>query len=180
MYRQFVRAALLLAVMIVLQSLRLLIPIPPFISMFVIGSAVNACLLLAAETTGAKAAVVIAGFSPVVAFFQQALPLPIFILPVAITNMAYVAVYRMTVTCNYWLAVSLASITRLTVLYLTSSWAFYFAALPPQQAALLQAVMSWPQLITGIAGGVICWFLLKRLALDTKVKTIQQRQQPKF
>jgi hypothetical protein len=170
MYRQSIRAALLLALMIVLQSLRLLIPLPPFISLFAIGSAVNACLLLAVETISTKAAVIIAGLSPFVAFFQQALPLPLFILPVAVTNMAFVVVYRMTVTHSRWLAVSLAAITRLAVLYITSSWAFRIADLPPGQASVLQAVMSWPQLITGIAGGIFCWFLLKRLTLNAKTK----------
>lgn len=173
MYQKSVRAALLLALMIVLQSIRLLVPVPPFISMFVVGSAVNACLLLAAAITGCKAALIIACLSPIIAFLQQALPLPIFILPVAVTNMAYAVAYKMTVPHSYWLAIALASAMRMATLYVTSTWAFDIANLPPTQAMLLQAVMSWPQLVTGIIGGIFCWLLLKRLPIAVKAKTGQ-------
>ncbi|MDF2636656.1 MAG: hypothetical protein K0R78_3530 [Pelosinus sp.] len=164
MHQKVVRTALLLALMIVLQSLRLLVPVPPFISMFVVGSAINACLLIALEITGPKAALGMAVLAPIVAFFQQALPLPIFILPVAFTNMAYVLIYHMTLSYNRWLAITLSSIGRMLILYFSSSWAFSIVALPEKQATILKALMSWPQLVTGIIGGILCMLLLKRLA----------------
>lgn len=164
MHQKVVRTALLLAVMIVLQSLRLLIPVPPFISMFVIGSAVNACLLIALEITGRKAAIGIAVLASLVAFFQQALPLPVFILPVAITNIAYVLIYDLTLAYSRWLAIVLAGIGRMAMLYVSSSWAFAIVALPEKQAAILKTLMSWPQLVTGILGGLLSILLLKRLS----------------
>jgi hypothetical protein len=164
MHHKVVRTALLLTLMIVLQSLRLLVPIPPFISMFVIGSAINACLLVALEITGRKAALGMAFLAPIVAFFQQALPSPIFILPVAVTNMAYILIYHMVISRSRWLAITLASISRMLTLYFSSAWAFSIVNLPEKQASLLKALMSWPQLITGIAGAILCTLLLKRLS----------------
>lgn len=173
MNRQSIRAAVLLAVMVVLQSLRLIIPMPPFISLFIFGSAVNACLLLSAETTNCKGTMLIAILAPLVSFLQQAMPMPAIFLPVAIiTNVAYILVYQMFLTKNRWFAVCLASVTRLAVLYVSSSWALHVINIPSQQTAILQAILSWPQLITGIAGGIFCWVLLKRLPLERKTTVV--------
>jgi len=158
---------MLLALMIALQSLRLLIPVPPFISLFIIGSAINACLLIALETSGTKASLLLAVLAPVIAFFQQVRPLPIFMLPVAVTNICYILVYRSIATYNRWLSIGLASIARMAILYFSSTWAFAIVDLPAQQATVLKAAMSWPQLITGIAGGLLCLSILKRVNTNT-------------
>ena len=168
MHRNFVRAAMLLALMIALQSLRLLVPVPPFISLFIIGSAINACLLIALETTGIKAAVLLAVLAPVIAFLQQALPLPVFMVPVAVTNICYVLVYQVIATYNRWLSIGVASLTRMAVLYCSSTWAFAIVDLPDKQASILKTAMSWPQLITGIAGGLLCVSIIKRIPLNSK------------
>lgn len=168
MHRNFVRAAMLLALMIALQSLRLLVPVPPFISLFIIGSAINACLLIALETTGIKAALLLAVLAPVIAFLQQALPLPVFMVPVAVTNICYVLVYQVIATYNRWLSIGIASLTRMAVLYFSSTWAFAIVDLPDKQASILKTAMSWPQLITGIAGGLLCVSVIKRIPLNSK------------
>lgn len=168
MHRNFVRAAMLLALMIALQSLRLLVPVPPFISLFIIGSAINACLLIALETTGIKAAVLLAVLAPVIAFLQQALPMPVFMVPVAVTNICYVLVYQAIATYNRWLSIGIASLTRMAVLYCSSTWAFAIVDLPDKQASILKTAMSWPQLITGIAGGLLCVSIIKRIPLNSK------------
>lgn len=49
------RTGLILAVTLILQGLRLVIPIPPQVSMFVVGSLVNACLIVAVLTVGRRA-----------------------------------------------------------------------------------------------------------------------------
>ena len=46
------RTGLLLAATIILQGLRLVIPVPPQVSMFVIGSLVNTCFVLAVLVVG--------------------------------------------------------------------------------------------------------------------------------
>ena len=49
------RTGLILAVTLILQGLRLVIPIPPQVSMFVVGSLVNACLIVAVLLIGRRA-----------------------------------------------------------------------------------------------------------------------------
>lgn len=48
------RGALLLALTLVFQSLRFLIPVPVFLSTFLIGTLVNMCLLVAVEEVGMR------------------------------------------------------------------------------------------------------------------------------
>jgi len=88
------RTALLLALALLFQSIRLLIPIPPLLSTFLIGSLMNSCFLIAAEMAGAGPAIVLVSLVPIVAYFQQVLPLPIFIIPVAGIRMARKDWYR--------------------------------------------------------------------------------------
>lgn len=47
-------AGFLLALMIIFQSIRLVAPLPVFIMIFIVGSTVNACLLLAVKYVGFK------------------------------------------------------------------------------------------------------------------------------
>ena len=77
----WVRGAMLLAVGLVLQALRLVIPMPPMWTVFVVGTLVNMVLVLAARTVGLWPSVMIAVLLPVMAYFQGQLPLP-FLIPV--------------------------------------------------------------------------------------------------
>jgi len=165
MYRKLTRASLLLALMIVLQSLRMYIPVPPFVSMFMIGSAVNACLLVAVEVAGWKLALVLAAVAPMVAYLQQVFVLPIFMIPIAIGNAAYVLGYRFIVEKNRYLAIGCSTIFKMTSLYLIVSWMLKFVYLPEKLATVLQLMMGWPQLVTGVFGGMICALVIKRLGL---------------
>ncbi|HML35698.1 MULTISPECIES: hypothetical protein [Sporomusa] len=162
MYQKMTRASLLLALMFLLQSLRLLMPIPAFVSMFVIGSAVNACLLAAVETAGWRAAILLAVIAPVIAYFQQALPLPVLILPVAAANIVYIAAYTLFFTTNRWFAVAAAAIAKMAGLYFSVSWLMLAVNIPDNLAAIITMMLSWPQLITGVTGGILCFVLLAR------------------
>ena len=90
------RTGLLLAVTLLLQGIRLLLPIPPQVSMFLIGSLVNACLILAVLKVGWKSGLVVACITPVFAWLEGMLPFLPFIIPVAVGNSVLVgAVYRL-------------------------------------------------------------------------------------
>ena len=80
------RTGLLLAVTLLLQGIRLLLPIPPQVSMFLIGSLVNACLILAVLKVGWKSGLVVACITPVFAWLEGMLPFLPFIIPVAVGN----------------------------------------------------------------------------------------------
>ena len=86
----WVRGAMLLAVGLVLQALRLVIPMPPMWTVFIVGTLVNMVLVLAARTVGLWPSVMIAVLLPVMAYFQGQLPLPFLIPVVAVGNLVMV------------------------------------------------------------------------------------------
>lgn len=161
--RVMARAALLLALTLLFQSLRLLIPLPPFFSTWIIGSLVNACLLVALETTGFFPAAVIALVAPVVAYFQQLLPLPVFIPPVALANLLYVALFRTGLNWGRWQAIAFSALGKTLFLYAAFSWLLSYIHIGPKLAAGLLFVMSWPQLVTTTLGGVLATLVVKKL-----------------
>lgn len=162
MYKEAVRAAFLLALMIVFQSLRLFLPLPVLVSMFLVGSAINACLLLAVEFSTMRAAIIIACLAPVIAFMQQALPLPIFILPVAFTNVCYLVSYKIFCERNKILAIVFAAVIRMLTLYFSSYFIFLIMELPEMIESTLKLVMSWPQFVAGVLGGILFLCIYKR------------------
>ncbi|QDR81005.1 hypothetical protein [Sporomusa termitida] len=162
-YRGVTRAALLLALTLIFQSLRFFIPLPPFLSTFLIGSLVNATLLIAAEKTGLWPALMIAAIAPVVAYFQQLLSLPLFILPVACGNMVYVGLFLTSLSRGRVLAIALGTVGKAGLLYGAFVWLLTVIAVPPKPAAAIMLAMSWPQLITGALGGLIATAVAKRL-----------------
>lgn len=164
-YTLITRAALLLALTLIFQSLRFIIPIPPFLSIFLIGSLVNACLLIAAETVNMKYALFIGGSAPIVAYFQQMLPLPIFIIPVMVANFVYIGVFLLAGRKQRWLGVGAAAVSKFLFIYVAFAWLLTTVAIPGTMAAALMFAMSWPQLITGIIGGLLSGVMKKRLQL---------------
>ncbi len=172
MERRCVLAAVLLAVMGVLQSLRLFIPLPPLVSLFIFGSIVNACLLIAAETTGLKGALFVAFFTPFYSFLQQSMPMPAIFLPVAIvTNLVYVIVYSYLFRKNRVVAVVTTVLARMSALSVMTFWALRVLALPQEQALVLQMLLSWPQVVTSAVGGYLAWLLLKRISAALKLNS---------
>lgn len=161
--RIFARTALLLALTLLFQSLRFFIPIPAVFSTFIIGSLVNSCLLIAAETVGWRSACLIGVIAPVVAYFQQLLPLPIFIVPVAGGNFLLVICYIAGLRLSRWLAIVAAAAAKAVFLYLGFVWLFTWVAIPSKIAAGLLFAMSWPQFITALVGGILTAIVVRRL-----------------
>ncbi len=163
-YRIFTRAALLLSLTILFQSLRLFIPMPPVFSTFLIGSLVNACLLVTVETVGLCPALMIGAAAPVVAWFQQLLPVPAFIFPVAFANLVYVKIF-FTLRSNLpWFGLAAAAAAKTLLLYMSITWLLTFVNLSPQVSAGIVFVMSWPQFVTATIGGLLANYVTKRLA----------------
>ncbi len=159
------RSALLLALTLVFQSLRFIIPLPMVFSTLLIGSLVNSCLLVAVETIGLSSACIIAIIASIVAYFQQLLPLPLFIGPVAAGNIIYLGVFYLLLRQGRWLAVGLAAICKAGFLYGSFTWLLTLIAIPAKLAAGLMFAMSWPQLVTGILGGLLAANVSKRIKL---------------
>lgn len=155
------RTAVLLALVIVFQSLRFFIPLPPLASTLLIGSLVNAALLVALYTTGIKAALVLAVATPVVAYLQQVLLWPVFIIPVALANAVYVGVFYLLLRLERP-AICLAAAIKTLLLYTSFKYLLAQLQIPTALATNVLFVMSWPQLITGIAGAILAGFIYQR------------------
>ena len=147
--KNLTRTGLLLALTLVFQSLRFLIPLPPWMSTFLIGSLVNAALLVALQALGLRSALLIACVTPVVAWLQQLLPLPVFILPVALGNSLYIWLFsRLRRAGPEWLAVGSAALGKAAFFFLAFRGLLSMLELPPALSAAILFVMGWPQLVT--------------------------------
>ena len=162
--KNLTRTGLLLALTLVFQSLRFLIPLPPWMSTFLIGSLVNAALLVALQALGLRSALLIACVTPVVAWLQQLLPLPVFILPVALGNSLYIWLFsRLRRAGPEWLAVGCAALGKAAFFFLAFRGLLSMLELPPALSAAILFVMGWPQLVTGLIGGFIAIYAWRRL-----------------
>ena len=162
--KNLTRTGLLLALTLVFQSLRFLIPLPPWMSTFLIGSLVNAALLVALQALGMRSALLNACVTPVVAWLQQLLPLPVFILPVALGNSLYIWLFsRLRRAGPEWLAVGSAALGKAAFFFLAFRGLLSMLELPPALSAAILFVMGWPQLVTGLIGGFIAIYAWRRL-----------------
>ncbi|HBX75079.1 MAG TPA: hypothetical protein DEG55_02900, partial [Acidaminococcaceae bacterium] len=92
--RALVRAALCLAVAAIMQALRVLIPLPPIVSMLLIGTVVNLCLCFAVWGSGILYAGMIGLLLPVFAFLQGHLPLLPMVAVVFLGNLVFCLVVQ--------------------------------------------------------------------------------------
>ncbi|MDN0046295.1 hypothetical protein CJ260_09850 [Megasphaera sp. ASD88] len=162
MTKRITRTGLLLAATLILQGLRLFIPIPPQVSMFVIGSLVNACLVLAVWSVGRKSGLVVACVTPVFAWLEGMLPFLPFIFPVAAGNCAFVFAVD---GLRRFRAAGLAgaALCKAAVVYGSFYVLFSYVEFPAAVRHMILLVMSWPQIVTAAAGGVLAYVIAKRL-----------------
>lgn len=161
---------MLLALALLSQSLRLVLPVSLAVSMFLIGTLVTACLVLAAWRYGLGSAFIIAWITPVVAFMQGMLPLVPFIPAVGIGSSLFVLcvwalrhssrpvllvlpplIKMLSLYGCFWLLFQLLHITAVNV--------------PGKIETAILFSMSWPQLVTGFLG------VLTALAVDARIGT---------
>ena len=162
--RWLTRTALLLAITLLFQSLRLIFPIPPIASIFLIGSLVNASLLISAQMIGWHSALCIAILAPLVAYAQHMLPVPLFILPVALGNIGIVAVFLILLSRGWFIALISGAVSKALILYGSISWLLSsFVKLPPKTVSAMLFAMSWPQFVTAVVGGFLAHFIVMRL-----------------
>lgn len=155
--------ALLLALALVSQSLRLLIPLPNTVSMFLIGTLVGICLVMATMRYGTGSGIIIAGVTPVVAFLQGMLPLMPFISVVAMGNIVFVLLAYAMSRQSVILQAIICAIGKTAVLYGGFLLVFMAIALPANVEKALLFVMSWPQLVTGFLAILITRLIIRRV-----------------
>ena len=156
------RTGLLLAVTLHLQGMRLLFPIPPQISMFLIGSLVNACLVLAVLKIGWKSGLVVACITPVFAWLEGMLPFFPFIFPTAIGNSVFIGAIYLLRTYRL-LGLYGAACCKMAAIYSAFYVLFGCLEFPETVRHMILMSMSWPQLVTGVLGGTIAYRIAKRI-----------------
>jgi len=167
------RTAILLALTVLFQSLRVLIPVMPAnISQYVIGSLVNLCLILAAIITGIRGGLVIAAAAPIIAFMQGFTPVPVLVIPIALGNLVLVTAVTLLHEKNILFSFAAGAVLKFLVLYLgvvKIVLPFFLPANTPEQLkAVLSVQFSWPQLITAFIGSILALIILPVLKKTVK------------
>lgn len=165
------RAAMLLALAIVFQNLRL---IPGFAqnpaSIFVIGSLVNLVLILSCELTGITSAVLIGILTAVISLMQGHIPFPHLMPVVAIGNIVLVTAYYFVKGFNKYAAIITGALLKwgflfYSVMYVMNT--FIKPAEPQKYKKVIQLLafsFNYPQFITAIIGGLLAITIAQMLS----------------
>ena len=148
-------SALLLAIALLSQGfLRMIIPMHGLVQ-FLVGSIVGACTALATWRYGLWSGFVVACVTPIMAFLQGMLTIPLFVPVVALGSMSYAISVKVLGIVS--------AIVKSIVLY--GLFLALFQLMPGIPEAMQKGIlfsMGWPQLITGTCGVFLAAFIAKR------------------
>lgn len=160
---KLVRGALLVALALALQSLRLALPMPQLLSTFIIGTLVHMMLLLTLQLNGLKTALLLAFLLPLTAYVQGQVLLPFLIPVIWLGNFIFVLLVRQFKDSRK-LSLSIPPLAKACVMLLAAWAALSFLALPnPALRKTVMFAMSVPQLLTAVAGILLAEQVKKRL-----------------
>lgn len=135
---------------------------PLFHNQFITGPIVNATLLVAVALLGMRDGILIGLIPSSIALSVGLLP-PVLapMIPfIIVGNAILVVTFGYLRNKNYWLGLVSASILKFTFLFATSSIVINLLA-NQKVAANVAVMMSWPQLVTALAGGLIAYGFLR-------------------
>lgn len=158
--KMLVRGALLLAIAVVAQQLRLILPLPTLVTSLVIGTIVNAALVLATRYTSLFTSVMMCAALPIIAFLQGHLPI-VLLLPIV-----FMGNFVLVVLCNKFWRTSISIIAPLAktlVMYLSTLFIFKIWAINVTLAKVLLLAMGWPQFVTAILGILLAKSLSRKI-----------------
>ena len=160
---KLVRGALLVALALALQSLRLVLPMPQLLSTFIIGTLVHMMLVLTLQFNGLKTALLLAFLLPLTAYVQGQVLLPFLIPVIWLGNFIFVLLVRQFKDSRN-LSLSIPPLAKACVMLLAAWAALSFLALPnPALRKTVMFAMSVPQLLTAVAGILLAEQVKKRL-----------------
>ena len=160
---KLVRGALLVALALALQSLRLVLPMPQLLSTFIIGTLVHMMLVLTLQLSGLKTALLLAFLLPLTAYVQGQVLLPFLIPVIWLGNFIFVLLVRQFKDSRN-LSLSIPPLAKAGVMLLAAWAALSFLALPnPALRKTVMFAMSVPQLLTAVAGILLAEQVKKRL-----------------
>lgn len=160
---KLVRGALLVALALALQSLRLVLPMPQLLSTFIIGTLVHMMLVLTLQLNGLKTALLLAFLLPLTAYVQGQVLLPFLIPVIWLGNFIFVLLVRQFKGRSK-LSLCVPPVAKACVMLLAALAALSFLAVPnPALRKTVMFAMSVPQLLTAVAGILLAEQVKKRL-----------------
>ncbi|WP_449037207.1 hypothetical protein [Phascolarctobacterium sp.] len=160
---KLVRGALLVALALALQSLRLVLPMPQLLSTFIIGTLVHMMLVLTLQLNGLKTALLLAFLLPLTAYVQGQVLLPFLIPVIWLGNFIFVLLVRQFKDSRK-LSLFVPPVAKACVMLLAAFAVLSFLALPnPVLRKTVMFAMSVPQLLTAVAGILLAEQIKKRL-----------------
>lgn len=157
-----VRGALLIALSLVLQSIRIILPLPALLSTFIIGSLVHMMLVVTHHKSNTRAAMLLCCMLPLTAYMQGQLLLPILIPVVAVGNLLFLLLYSRLQERSlvYVIPPAAKAAVMVTAAYLALQ---IMGIHHPVLVKMVLFGMSVPQVVTGIVGIALAKAILKRL-----------------
>ena len=163
--RTLARGSVLLTMAIVAQEIRLFLPLPPLLSIIVIGTMLNAIMVMAVRYASLTSAIIISAVLPLFAFMQGHVIIPLMIPVIFLGNFVLVLV------CDkFWGKgiIILAPVLKTVTLYMLSRVLLSMLGLQNKLVDAILLGMGWPQLITAILGIILAMQLEKRLIFVKK------------
>jgi hypothetical protein len=128
------------------------------------GSLVNATLFIAAMLFGIKGAILV-GFLPSLISLSTGL-LPLSLMPmisfIIIGNAIMIITFNYLKERNYWLGIVVASSLKFIFL-LSFSTVIFNLFFPEKISTAIMTMMSWPQLLTALLGGLLAYMFSKKI-----------------
>ena len=156
MQRVWIKLAMFLAVALVFQSIRLIMPmIPGPVNMFLIGSLLNTVMVLSIWCTNSRWTGIIGIILPLGAFMQGQLPV-VLMIPVAV----YILLSGRWQQSRL---LYLSPFAKALILYAGTLSVLHIIDLPAPVSGMILLMMSWPQIITGTIGLLLAKRVFKYL-----------------
>ena len=137
---------------------------PLFHQQWLTGPMVNAMFLIAVALLGTQTAIMLALLPSTIALAVGLLPaiLAPMVPFIIISNTIFILGFDSFRSKNYWFGVIVGSVLKFVFLWSTS-FVVINLLLKKELAAQVSAMMSWPQLITALIGGVIAYIFLRTI-----------------
>ena len=157
-----VRGALLIALALALQSIRVFLPLPPQVNAYFIGTLVHMMLVLSLLLNGLPTALFLAVLLPLTAFVQGQVAFPVLVPVIMVGNIIFVLLVRK------WQESKKGIVLPPLVKAICMCWfgwhALKFLNLHSVPAVrVMLAAFSMPQVVTGVLGILVARGVYKRL-----------------
>jgi len=152
---------LYLTKLIVLLGIATVVPL--FHQQMITGPIVNATLFASVILLGTQAGIMVGIIPSIIALSVGTLPAPLapMVPYIMLGNVLLVLVFGFLKDKNYWLAVGVSSVAKFAWLFATSTIVIDLL-LKKDLAQSVASMMSWPQLLTALLGGLVVWSIFKR------------------